>query len=345
MRRVTGAATLLALLWSSAPAYADATAQARQHFDRGLELVDDGQYSEAIVEFGRCYELKPHYAVFYNIGQAYIALAKPVEAAAALRRYLDEGGKAIDAKRKAAVQKEIQRQEARIATLDIRVLPAGATVRLDGTELGRSPLSAPVSVGVGTHTVTASLMGYEPGEATATVAGGDHGSVELSLAPLARPGAGFAAPPPPPPLAAGAPAAPQSTEPMPAAPVPAVPPVPDTGSSGSTMRTVGVVLAATGVAGLGAGATCWFVASSKHEDALSEHQLGNIASAHRLQSQSEQLVPYVNIGFIGGGLLAAAGTVLYLTAPPGRPRRSGYDGAVWPLVAADSIGLATKGTF
>jgi tetratricopeptide (TPR) repeat protein len=345
LRRISGAAMLLAWALSSAPAYADATEQARQHFDRGLGLVDDGQYSEAIVEFNRCYELKPHYAVFYNIGQAYIALAKPVEAAAALRRYLDEGGKAIDAKRRAAVEKEIQRQQARIATLDIRVLPAGATVRLDGAELGRSPLSAPVPVGVGTHTVTASFMGYEPGEATATVAGGDRGSIELNLVQLALPGAGSAAPPPPPPPAAGSPAAPQATEPTPAAPAQAAPPVPDASSSGSTMRTLGVLIAATGVVGLGAGATCWFVASSKHEDALSEHQLGNYDDAHQLQSQSEQLVPYVNVGFIGGGVLAAAGAVLYLVAPSDRPPHFGYDAPVWPLVAGGFVGLATKGTF
>jgi hypothetical protein len=347
LRRLPCAATLLALLLLHAPAFADATQEARQHFDRGLELVDDGQYSEAIVEFNRCYELKPHYAVFYNIGQAYIALARPVEAAAALRRYLDEGGKTIDAKRRADVDKEIRRQQARIATIDIRVSPGGAMVRLDGREIGTSPLSAPVSVGVGTHTVTASLMGYEPGEATATVAGGDRGSVELNLVQITRAGAANAAPPPPPPPsgAGSTPPAPDTAAPTPAAPAPVVPPTADTSSSGSTMRTLGVLIAATGVVGLGTGTTLWFVASAKHEDALSEHQLGNHTSDRRLQRQSEQLVPYANVGFIGGGFLVAAGAVLYLAAPSDRPRLSAYQLPVCPLLAADSIGLATTGTF
>jgi len=54
--------------------------EARKHYDRAIELVDDNQLEGAIVEFQRSYELTHHFAVLYNIGQVFVSLAKPVEA-------------------------------------------------------------------------------------------------------------------------------------------------------------------------------------------------------------------------------------------------------------------------
>ena len=164
---------------------ADTKAEAKKHFDRAMELNQDGQVAEAIVELKRCYEISPHHAVLYSLGQAYITLAKPVEAVAALQRYLDEGGKAIKADRRAEVEKEIARQRTRIATLEIRGLPDGAVVTIDGEEVGKAPLAAPVRVGVGKHIVAATAAGYEAGEARIEVAGEDNKVVELKQVPRA----------------------------------------------------------------------------------------------------------------------------------------------------------------
>ena len=162
-----------------------AKAEAKKHFDRAMELNQDGQVAEAIVELKRCYEISPHHAVLYSLGQAYITLAKPVEAVAALQRFLDEGGKAIKADRRAEVEKEIARQKTRIATLEIRGLPDGAAVTIDGDEAGKVPLATPVRVGVGKHIVAATAAGYETGEAKIEVAGEDNKVVELKLVPRA----------------------------------------------------------------------------------------------------------------------------------------------------------------
>jgi len=160
---------------------ADSKAEAKKHFDRAMELNEDGQTAEAVVELKRCYEIAPHHTVLYNMGQAYITLAKPVEAVAALQRYLDEGGKAIKADRRTEVEQDIARQKTRIATLLIRGLPEGAVVTIDGDEVGRAP-AGPVRVGVGKHVVAATAVGYEAGEAKIEVAGEDRKVVELKLA-------------------------------------------------------------------------------------------------------------------------------------------------------------------
>jgi tetratricopeptide (TPR) repeat protein len=152
---------------------ADARAEAKKHYDRAMELNEDGQVAEAVIELKRAYEIAPHHTVLYNLGQAYITLAKPVEAVAALQRYLDEGGKDIKPARRAEVEQEIARQKTRIATLDISGLPDGAVVTIDGDDVGRAPLVAPLRVGVGKHVVAATAAGYEPGEAKIEIAGED----------------------------------------------------------------------------------------------------------------------------------------------------------------------------
>ena len=93
-----------------------------------------------------------------------------------------DGGKKIPPARRAEVEKEIARQKARIATLEIRGLPERAVVRLDGKEIGKAPIAFPVSVGVGRHTLAASAEGYDPAEKEVTVAGEDQKVVDLVLA-------------------------------------------------------------------------------------------------------------------------------------------------------------------
>src|SRR5450759_76091 len=200
-------------------ARAGAKEEARKHYDRAIELVDDGQLPEAIIEFQRSYDLTKHFSVLYNIGQVYVSLAKPVEAITAYESYLVGGGKNVPAARRAEVEREIARQKARIATLTFHILPEGATVRVDGKEIGKAPISTPVRVGLGTHTIAASAEGYDPAETEVTGAGGDQKVVELTLAkhvaespPQAAPVVQLAPAPPvapaePPVPAASAPAA------------------------------------------------------------------------------------------------------------------------------------------
>ena len=100
---------------SAAGAQVDPRAMARKHFDRGLHLAQAGRYSEAIVEFDQAYQLSPHFAVLFNLGQAYGASGQPSQASRTLRRYLVEGGAQIPADRRKQVEEEIARQEQRVA--------------------------------------------------------------------------------------------------------------------------------------------------------------------------------------------------------------------------------------
>jgi hypothetical protein len=293
--------------------------EARKHYDRAIELVDDGQLEGAIVEFQRSYDLTHHFAVLYNIGQVFVSLAKPVEAVDAYERYLVGGGKSIPAARRAEVEQEIARQKARIATLEIRGLPEGATVRLDGKDIGKAWVAGPVRVGVGTHTVTASAEGYDPAQTEVTVAGEDQKVVELVLAQ-------HVAEPPPPPAAPVVEAPPPVALVAPPAVAPAesasvvstaIEPIPKPQSL-SNMRIAGIASGTAGVAGMVAGAVCWALAKSRHDDAVGSVNQ-NTGRAHQLQGDAQDYATAGNTVFIVGGALAALGVVLYFVGAPDGP--------------------------
>lgn len=108
---VTAALALLAAPVVPARADPDPRAEARVAFTRGYALAEAGRYAEAIAHFTRAYELSPHFAVLYNLGQAYAAAGQPGPAVDALKRYLAEGGPQIPPARRTQVETEILEQE------------------------------------------------------------------------------------------------------------------------------------------------------------------------------------------------------------------------------------------
>ena len=316
---------------------ADARAEAKKHYDRAMELNEDGQVAEAVIELKRCYELSPHHTVLYNLGQAYITLAKPVEAVAALQRYLDEGGKDIKPARRAEVEQEIARQKTRIATMDIGGLPDGAVVTIDGDEVGKAPLVAPLRVGVGKHVVAATAAGYEPGEAKIEIAGEDRKVVDLKLVPrpaqpfvAAAPVTSLAATPVPAPAAVPAaptpPAAPEaspnvatSAQLTPGASLASAQGEADSwaeSSKGSGVQIAGLVLAGVGAVGLAAGV---ILLRKEHDDW------------------------YGKACLMAGGMLLGAGLVTTLLSfIDDSPSKSAV---IAPALGPNFAGLAMKGNW
>jgi len=158
-------------------------------------------------------------------------------------------GRKIPADRRAEVEKEIVRQKARIAILEIHGMPQGAVVRVDGNEIGRAPISAPVRVGVGKHTIAASAEGYDSAEKEVVVAGEDHKAVELLLAKRV---VESPAPPSVTYVVSAPPTASPAVVPAPRAPLASAAVEPSTKPM-SNVRLVGILVGVAGVAGMAAG--------------------------------------------------------------------------------------------
>lgn len=164
--------------------------EARQRFDRGMDLFLRGDLEAALADFVRAYEIAPNSAVLYNIGTVQSRLRRYADAATTLERYLNEGGESVPADRRTEVERELERLRGLVGRLRISVRPqTPAVVLVDGAEAGRLPASAPLAVSAGRHEVEVRAEGFLPYRREVTVAGGAEAEVEAVLSREAPPGA------------------------------------------------------------------------------------------------------------------------------------------------------------
>ncbi len=189
---------------------AAAKEQASGHFRAGVGFYKNGDFTAALVEFKRAYELEPNYRVLFNLGQTSQELNDYAAALSAFERYLEEGGKEIDAARRAKVDGWVRELVKKVARVTIETNVEGAEILIDDVPVGHAPLDAPVLVNAGRRKFAATAPGHTPTTRAVEVAGKDERTVKLELVevkakedprPDPRP------PPPPPPKETEIPAA------------------------------------------------------------------------------------------------------------------------------------------
>jgi tetratricopeptide (TPR) repeat protein len=174
---------------AAAPAVAqapspEAVKEAAGRYTRGLSLYGDGEFLLALVEFERAYELSQNYKVLYNIGQVRIQLGRYAMAREALTEYLKLGGDSVNAERVQAVNKDLAMLVERTASLNIVASQPGADISLDGKVIGTSPLSAPLVVDAGEHSLVLHKSGYYDRTQSVTLAGREQIDVSIELMPV-----------------------------------------------------------------------------------------------------------------------------------------------------------------
>jgi hypothetical protein len=184
---VAGLLLLVATLTAALPASAAPKwVEADERFRRGVQLYNETNFSAALVEFQRAYDIDPKYQVLYNIAETYYQLQDYANALKTYQRYLQEGGNKIAAKRRKDVETEIAKLTKRVATLTITTSEPGATVSVDDVVVGKTPLE-PLSVSAGRRKITATLAGRIPVTETVDLAGGDQKTLQLVIAALPAP--------------------------------------------------------------------------------------------------------------------------------------------------------------
>jgi len=340
---------------------ADATAAAREHFQKGLAAYADERFAEAADEFDQAYKLSPAFKLLYNIGQVDVALGRSVEAVDAFDRYLKQGAAAIPEKRRREVAAEIDKQLERIGTISIRTFPDGAEIRIDGGLRGRTPLPKPARLNAGRHTIEAVLSGYTAQSREIDVAGKGDNAVEMTLKAIA-----VSAPPPAPALSS-----PQS---VPAPPPPAVPPPPvvekliietpaaasvggdraerpqpsqsASGSSVSWQRIGGIIVIAAGIATATVGGVDAYRGSNQTNDA--SNRLANATT----NEEYDAALPDFNAGkslnqrgwiIAGVGAALFVGGIVLVATSPTSERSNAVSLASW--VTTESGGVVVRGAW
>lgn len=163
---------------------AQAAVQARQRFEAGVALFQEGNPQGALLEFEASMRLRPVAVVQFNIAQALKVLLRYEDAIVAYRLYLRMGESEISAERRQDVEVTIARLQRSIAHLMVTCGPDGGEVRVDGHPVGELPLGVPVSIAAGRHDVEVRAHGYTSATRSIEVVGGASVRVCIELRAL-----------------------------------------------------------------------------------------------------------------------------------------------------------------
>lgn len=333
---VTVCATILACTGGVALAQSDADrATARQLGQDGETALSAKDYKRAEDDFRRADSLIHAPTLILGLARALAGEGRFLEAQEAYQRIIREGVApgAPDAFKRAldAAKTEVSDVSPKIGNVTITVKAAGGgdvpnvKVTIDDAPVSAAALGVKRAANPGAHVVKASADGFKPVSLNVTVPVG--GAVDAPLT-LERD------------LSAPAPA---PTQPGPAdanAPVqqPTPPEQPPATTSGGRSILPWIAFGVGGV-GLGLGVVTGVLAMGKHSDlskacpngSCGPDQQSNLESYHTLGTLS-------TIGFIVGGVGAAAGVTLLILQPKATPDASPATPAARLVVGPGSIG-------
>lgn len=164
----------------SSPANRD---EARRSFQRGLDLVEQERWEEALEAFDASLEIYPTQTALFNRAMCLSLMGRPVDAIRELESHRARYGDTVNAERRAEVLEELQRLQRRVGRVEVQVQGAqAANVYLDGTEAGTAPLQQPLVVNPGRHELEVRAADSPPVSRWVTVGAGDQISVVISIA-------------------------------------------------------------------------------------------------------------------------------------------------------------------
>jgi hypothetical protein len=204
----TLAASLIVLLALPAVGSADEAAdraQVTELFKQGNDLLRTERYAGALEKYRAAYALIPSAKMLANMGLALRNLGQDAESLDVYERYLRDTGPEASAATRASVTRSVEELRRQLGRVTIHVSEPGAIVRLDGVEIGASPLESPRWLKSGPHRVEARKEGFGPASEVADVKPGTSHAFRLRLERVAAEA--------PPVVAAPSPPAPSSPAP------------------------------------------------------------------------------------------------------------------------------------
>lgn len=291
-------ALALALVSSGALAEPDAAtrAAARTLAEDGVSALQNGDVATAVQKLEKAHHALQAPSVALWSARA---LAKQGLLVEARERYIEatrlpvsSGDQAVQEQAKIEAQAESEQLAARIPSLQISVAGPpnpGLQVSVDGRVLPELLLGEDRPTNPGPHRIEA-RRGAEQASEAVTLGEGEHRRVELKLTGVAGT---------------------RSVTPGPAA-------EPATGKSTGTWRTIGVVALVAGGAGLVTGGVTGLLALNKKKALDGDSRCLDGQCLYSAKGDVDSLRTFRTLataGFVAGGVLAAAGTILLFAVP------------------------------
>jgi hypothetical protein len=312
------------VLFSAAQALAQASASdkaaAEALFEQGLAHMREGKLEQACSELERSQSLERGIGTMLYLAECYEKLGRSASAWALFREAASVAAAQGETERARVGNSRAERLASLLSRLTLQV-PAedhidGFVLTRNGQEVRAPSWGASIPVDPGDHVLAASAPGRVGWTQTVTVHGnGQRLEVQVPVLPV-DPNAAAA----PPAMPAVAPP-PAEAPPMTVAPSPAPSEPPP--SSWPLQRTIALVVGGVGVVGLGVGGYFGARAFSKHGEAedlaedggCEDDGLTCAKEPYERNEEAKDAATLSTIFMIGGGALAAAGIVLFVTAP------------------------------
>jgi hypothetical protein len=313
---------------SAAPSPADvATAQAA--YDSGKQLLSEGKYAEACPKLEESQRLDPgtgtqfHLAdCWEHIGRTASAWAAFLEVATASKAAGRTDRETISRARAAELEPRLSRVTIVVAAKDT----PGLQIQRDGETVGSALWETPIPVDLGSHIVAATAPGKQRWE----------GKVELTAEGATKtvtvPALADEAPAPKPqdqPVTTGF-----GTTPVPGE---------EPGPSFWSQRNIGLIVGGAGVVAMAVALPLALAAKSKFNDARTQCQGGCTDAGASTNQSALSLGNAATVFLVAGGVVTAAGGVLWLTAPRSGPPKQARTRSL--RVGVTPTGVVLDGAF
>jgi len=130
---------------------------ARENYQRGKELYDQGNFEGALESFQVAYDIKPHPVVLKSIAECKVMLGDIPGAIETLELFLSSP----EATKKESIRARVEELKGMLVTIEVTSEPPGAGITVDGKETDKFT-PATIELGPGEHEVSLKNEDYEP---------------------------------------------------------------------------------------------------------------------------------------------------------------------------------------
>lgn len=154
---------------------------ARELFHKGVKASQQQRWDQCRAAFLAAYGIKQHPQIAGNLALCELRLGRHRDAAEHASLFLRALRADAQPDRRAAGEEVLKAAKTKITTVRLTVNAPGAEVVIDGAALGKAPLTAPLFLDPGAHTLEAKLDGYTTARETINATPGAERDVTLTL--------------------------------------------------------------------------------------------------------------------------------------------------------------------
>lgn len=149
---------------------------AREHYTKGKELYEAGDFANALKEFQIAYDAKPHPTVLKSVAECQVQVGDIRGAIATFEKFLADPAST----KKEVIEARLAEVKAMLGKLEVTSEPEGAGIVLDGETTGEVT-PATIDVGPGDHEVVLNIDGFEPLTKQVTIDKGAQAKLEVNF--------------------------------------------------------------------------------------------------------------------------------------------------------------------